>query len=63
MNRCPMNDYPLAVAQALGKCDTCEYSKGWICDHPYKRGMSYEECREMTEQMKEERYELAAHTN
>ena len=52
MNRCPMNDYPLAVAQALGKCEGCEYSKSGLCDYPYKRDMNYQECREITEQTK-----------
>jgi hypothetical protein len=53
MNRCPKNNYPLSVMQVLRRCPCLEYSKEGLCDHPYKHGMSYEQCREVTERMKE----------
>ena len=34
----------------IGKtdCEGCESVKEGLCDYPYKLGMTYEECREVT---------------
>lgn len=34
-------------------CLTCGYSKELICDYPYKKGMSYEQCQEIRSEQPE----------
>lgn len=45
MNNCP-------VKSPIGVCFSCDYGKEGRCDYPYKEGMSLEQIKEATQNLK-----------